>query len=322
MHDHAHDHEPHRANDHELVHTHGPHVDREAHFHGDALEALRRNERRTWWVVAITSVTMLVELAAGWLTGSMALLADGWHMASHAGALGLSGVAYWYARTRAREERFAFGTGKVYALAGFASAVALAIVALLMAVESIARLVVPTVVRFDEALPVAVIGFAVNLVSARLLHASHHDHDGAHGDHNLRAAYLHVLADALTSVLAIAALLAGRFLEWTRLDPLMGVVGGVIILRWAWGLSRSAGVQLLDIAPEGTTESDVRHALEHAGAVQVLDVRVWRTAPGCLACLAVIETRAAETSDRYRAAVLERVRLAHFVLETRETRPR
>ena len=207
---------------------------------------------------------MLAELAVGFWSGSLALLADGFHMATHAGALGLTAAAYWFARTRAQDEAFTFGTGKVYALAGYTSAVVLAIVALWMGYESVSRLLSPVTIRFDEALPIAVLGLVVNLVSAKLLHHGHdHGHEGAHGhdhdhgpghdhahahdhdhahdhghehakpaaahDHNLRAAYFHVLADALTSVLAIGALLAGRYLGITFLDPLMGLLGGAVI---------------------------------------------------------------------------------------------
>ncbi len=287
------------------------------HDHDHHHDPLRGNERRTWWVVGLTAATMVVELVAGWLTGSMALLADGWHMASHAGALGLAGVAYWYARTRAHQERFTFGTGKVYALAGFASAIALALVALLMMVESVRRLVVPLEVRFDEALPVAVIGLVVNLLSAWLLGADHGDHGHAHGDHNLRAAYLHVVADALTSVLAIAALLAGQYLQWTKLDPIMGLVGGAIILRWAWGLVRGAGGNLLDVVPKGGHASEVREALESGGATRVVDLRLWQVAPSAYACVAIVETSEPGALSVLRARVEAKVPLAHLVIEVR-----
>jgi cation diffusion facilitator family transporter len=205
----------------------------------------------------------------------MALTADGWHMATHAGALGMSAMAYWFARTRARASSFTFGTGKVYALAGYTSAVVLGLVAVLMLVESVRRLAHPLPIRFGEALPVAVVGLLVNLVSVVLLdaddHHGHHDeHDHAHGhghgghDHNLRAAYFHVLADAFTSVLAIAALVAGRYAGWTFLDPMMGIVGGLVILKWGVGLCRESAKPLLDVLPSAELADEIRRAVERS----------------------------------------------------------
>ena len=206
--------------------------------HDTSLSA-HHQERRTKWVVLVTALMMLVELTVGKLTGSMALTADGWHMATHVGALGLSAAAYWFARTRTGHRAFSFGTGKVYALAGYTSAVSLALIAVAVGFESLSRLVQPVPIQFREALPVAVVGLLVNLLSVKLLehdhdHASHHGGASHHPhDHNLRAAYIHLVADAMTSVLAITALLSGRYLGWTRLDPMMGLVGTVVILNWA-----------------------------------------------------------------------------------------
>ena len=201
------------------------------------------NEQRTRIVVLITAVMMVVELVVGYWTNSMALTADGWHMATHAGALGLALVGYWYARSRDGDARFNFGTGKVFSLTAFASAIVLGIVAIDILVESGTRLLMPLEIDFNEALPVAVLGLLINVVCALILqggdgnhHGHSHGHSHGHGharDENLRAAYLHVLADALTSLCAIVALLAGRHLGWTFLDPLMGVVGGLVITRWA-----------------------------------------------------------------------------------------
>jgi cation diffusion facilitator family transporter len=223
------------------MHDHSIDEFRHDHDHSGSTE---HHEARTRWVVVITAVMMVAELVIGTLTNSMALTADGWHMATHPGALGLSATAYWFARTRARESSFTFGTGKVYALAGYTSAVVLGLVAVLMVVESCRRLAHPLPIHFKEALPVAILGLLVNLASVKLLDADDHDdHDdheghghghGGHGgqDHNLRAAYFHVLADAFTSVLAIGALVGGRYAGWTFLDPVMGIVGGLVILRW------------------------------------------------------------------------------------------
>ena len=238
-----------------------------------------RNERRTWAVIALTATMMVAEISAGTIYGSMALLADGWHMSTHASALLITALAYRFARKHARNPRFTFGTGKLGDLAAFGSATVLAIVALLIGWESLVRLRSPVPISFDEAILVAVIGLLVNLVSAWLLkddhshhhgHSHHHAHDHGHGhghidhdhddgaaatragdrDNNLRAAYLHVLADALTSVLAIAALLAGRSYGWVWLDPVIGIVGALVILSWSWGLLRDSGSVLMDYLPD------------------------------------------------------------------------
>jgi cation diffusion facilitator family transporter len=234
-----------------------------------------RNERRTWTVIALTAVMMVGEIIAGALFGSMALLADGFHMATHAGALTIAAVAYLYARRHAHDERFTFGTGKLGELAGYSSAVILAVVALLIGFESVMRLTAPIAIRFNEAIAVAVLGLIVNLASAWLLHRGDHEQGGHHGhghqddhasghalghqDHNLRAAYFHVLTDALTSVLAIIGLLAGRFNGWIWMDPLMGIVGGLLIARWSWGLLRGAGAVLLDTSPDEALSVRIRH---------------------------------------------------------------
>jgi cation diffusion facilitator family transporter len=248
-----------------------------------------RNAARTRWVVALTAVMMVAEIIAGYATGSMALLADGFHMATHAGALGVAALAYSYARKHCDDPRFSFGTGKVGDLAGFASALILALFAIGIAAESVKRLFAPEAVDFADATLVAVIGLAVNLVSAWLLFDKHHhgygghDHDHHHHhDNNLRAAYLHVLADALTSVLAIAALLAGRWLGWVWLDPVIGIVGAAVIARWSWGLMRETAGVLLDTTDMRMADK-VRALVEpHA---RILDLHVWRLGPGALAVI-------------------------------------
>ncbi|MGN7930882.1 CDF family Co(II)/Ni(II) efflux transporter DmeF [Sphingopyxis sp. 22461] len=249
------------------------------------------NARRTLWVVAITAVMMVGEIAAGLAFNSMALLADGFHMATHAGALGIAAIAYAYAKRHAHGRRYSFGTGKVGDLAGFASALVLGIVALGIAFESAMRLVDPSSVAFTEATIIAVIGLGANIVSALLLgHGHDHDHGHHHGedhhhdhtherDNNLRSAYLHVVADALTSVLAIAALLGGRYLGWVWLDPLMGIVGSVVIAVWAWSLMRDTGAVLLD-ATDAAIEAEIRDLVEGPGDAKITDLHVWRVGPG------------------------------------------
>ena len=248
-----------------------------------------RNARRTRWVVALTAVMMTAEIVAGYATGSMALLADGFHMATHAGALGVAALAYGYARRHCDDPRYSFGTGKVGDLAGFASALVLALFSIGIAAESVKRLFAPETVDFGDATLVAVIGLAVNLVSAMLLfdkhhhgatgHAHGHDH---HHDNNLRAAYLHVLADALTSVLAIAALLAGRYLGWVWLDPSIGIIGAAVIAHWSWGLMKDTAGVLLD-RTDMAMAAKVR-ALVEPGA-RILDLHVWRLGPGAMAVI-------------------------------------
>ena len=205
-----------------------------------------RNEKNTTWVVILTVSMMALEISAGAIFGSLALLADGWHMGTHAAALGITLIAYIFARRLAQDRRYSFGTGKMGVLAGFSSAIVLLIVALLMAFEAVQRLITPHPIQYNEAILVAVVGLSVNLVSAFLLKDhDHHDHEshdhGHHEDHNLKAAYLHVLADALTSVLAIIALLTGKVFGWNWMDSLMGIVGALVITRWSLGLMRETG---------------------------------------------------------------------------------
>lgn len=277
--------------------NHDQHDHKVYHSHDYLGAGHDENARRTVWVVWLTAVMMVGEIFAGYVTGSMALLADGFHMATHAGALGIAVIAYRYAKAHVTNPRYTFGTGKVGDLAGFASAVALAIFALGIAYESVARLIQPIKVEFADATLVAVIGLAVNIVSAFLLmggsghnHAGHHhghshdDHDHmdkAHGhstDNNMRAAYMHVLADALTSVMAIVALLAGRYLGWIWLDPVIGLVGAIVIVRWSWTLMRDTADTLLDTAEPGLA-ARIRTAVESAGDAKVTDLHVWRIGP-------------------------------------------
>jgi cation diffusion facilitator family transporter len=246
------------------------------------------NERRTWFVVAITAIMMVGEIAAGSYFGSMALLADGWHMATHAAALGIAAIAYMFARQHAGNSRFAFGTGKFGDLAAFSSAIILAMIAVQIAYESAVRLVHPVPIAYGEAILVAVLGLGVNLVSAWLLKDTHdHDHHGdghshghhQHHDNNLRAAYVHVLADAATSILAILALVAAMLAQWVWADPAVGIVGSLVIASWAYGLIRDSGAVLLDVSADKTIETVIRDRLETKGD-RVTDLHLWQVGPG------------------------------------------
>jgi len=243
-----------------------------------------RNERRTWFVVALTAVMMVGEIAAGSLFGSMALLADGWHMATHAAALGIAAVAYLFARQHARNSRFAFGTGKFGDLAAFSSAIILAMIAVQVAWESAVRLIHPVPIAYGEAILVAALGLVVNLVSAWLLRDTHdhhhgHSHGHRHHDNNLRAAYVHVLADAATSVLAIAALVAAMAAQWVWADPAVGIIGSLVIASWAYGLIRDSGAVLLDVSADKKLEGVIRDRLETKGD-KVTDLHLWQVGPG------------------------------------------
>src|SRR3982074_3479025 len=247
------------------MHTHS--IDRWAHDHVFLGVDHDRHERRTWLVVILTATMMVAEIIGGNMFGSMAVVADGWHMSTHATALTIAALSYRFARQHAHDPRFSFGTGKLGELAGFASAIILVIVALFIGYESVTRLLPPVPIRFGEATIVAVISLAVNLLSAWLLfdddhHHGAHDAEHAHKhDTNIRAAYLHVLADALTSVLAILALLGGRFFNWVWLAPIMGIVGALFIAHWSRGLIVSAGAVLLDTVPSQKLATAIRERL-------------------------------------------------------------
>ena len=281
------------------------------------------NERRTWLVVALTAAMMVVEIVGGTIYGSMALVADGWHMSTHAGALGIAAFAYRYARGHARDARFSFGTGKVGELAGYSSALLLAVISLLIGYQSVSRLFSPVTISFDEATVIAAIGLGVNLASAWLLNEQHahehdhdHDHDHAHHhhDHNLRAAYLHVLADALTSVLAIAALLTGRFFGWTWMDPVMGIVGALVIANWSLRLLRNAGAVLLDTVVDPQLAARIRAKLE-IGGDRIADLHLWRVGPGHAALIASIVSDEPQSPESYKARLADLEGLSHITIE-------
>jgi cation diffusion facilitator family transporter len=267
-------------------HGHSHSLDQWTHDHVFLGPKHADNERRTWFVVGLTIVMMVGEIAAGSLFGSMALLADGWHMATHAAALGIAATAYLFARQHARNSRFAFGTGKFGDLAAFSSAIILLIIAVQIAYESAVRLVYPVPIVYGEAIAVAALGLGVNLVSAWMLRDSHdHHHGHAHDDHdhhhdnNLRAAYVHVLADAATSVLAIAALVTAMYSHWVWTDPLVGIIGSLVIASWAYGLLRDCGAVLLDVSADKDLEAVIRDRLETKGD-RVTDLHLWQVGPG------------------------------------------
>jgi cation diffusion facilitator family transporter len=302
------------------MHTHS--LEPWTHAHLFLGEKHDQNERRTWFVVGLTAVMMVVEIAGGTIYGSMAVVADGWHMSTHAAALGIAALAYRFARSHAHDPRFAFGTGKLGELAGFSSAIILALIALLIGYQSADRLLNPVAISFNQALLIAVVGLGVNLLSARVLgdEHDHHDHDDDHGhhshthDHNLRAAYVHVLADAMTSVLAIAALLAGRFYGWVWMDPLMGIVGACVIAVWSWGLIRSSGAVLLDTVPDVRLAKLVRERIE-TGTDRVSDLHLWRVGPGHAAVIAAVVSDEPQPPSIYKARLEGLAGLSHVTIE-------
>lgn len=269
-------------------------------------DEIESNEKRTLWVVLLTATMMIAEIIAGYATGSMALLADGYHMASHAGALGIAYLVYRLARSDRFEGKLNFGTGKLLSLGGYSSAIGLGLIAIWMAVESILRLINPVSIKFNEAIAIAVIGLLVNIASAALLglrghhgheHADHHHHH-VH-DHNHKSALVHVLADALTSVAAIIALIVGKYYSAVWLDPAMGIVGAAVILRWAYSLCRDTAWELLDGYAKGISLQTVKRDIERDGH-KVLDLHAWNCGPSNLVCtLSVIPGNEREDYKSY-----------------------
>jgi cation diffusion facilitator family transporter len=281
-----------------------------------------RNERRTWMVVALTALMMIAEIAAGSLFGSMALLADGWHMATHAAALGIAAVAYLFARRHARNASFTFGTGKFGDLAAFSSAIILAMIAVQIAFESAVRLVHPVPIAYGEAIAVAALGLGVNLASAWLLRDTHdhhhHDHGHSHGhrhrDNNLRAAYVHVLADAGTSVLAILALVIAMVAQWVWADPAVGIIGSLVITGWAYGLIRDSGRVLLDASVDKRLEGVIRDRLETKGD-RVTDLHLWQVGPGHRAAVISVVTDHPQPPTAYKRRLAGLRGLSHVTVE-------
>ena len=299
-----------------------------------------QNERRTWMVIALCTLMMIAEIVGGLLFGSIALVADGLHMSTHAGALLLAAIAYTYARKRAGDVNFTFGTGKFGDLAGFTSAIILAMIALLIAYESVSRLFAPVTIHFAEAIPIACLGLAVNIASAWLLSGGEHHHGHHHGhahdghdhdeavvfvehehayesaarDNNMRAAIIHVMADAAVSVLVITGLLLARFFGWLWMDPLAGIIGAAVIASWSYGLIRDTGAILLDMNPDPRMANSLRQAVESEGD-QLADLHLWRLGPGHLGAIISVITARARDSDYYRARLARFRSLSHLTVE-------
>jgi cation diffusion facilitator family transporter len=302
-----------------------------------------RNERKTWGVIALCSAMMVLEIGGGSIFGSLALVADGLHMSTHATALAIAALAYTYARRRAADPRFTFGTGKFGDLAGFTSAIILAMIALLIGYEAVSRLLAPIHIDFDQAIPIAVLGLLVNIASAWLLrgghrhghgHAHSHDHDRDHHDHqrhrhhdqgtagaasrdnNMRAAFLHVAADAAVSVLAIVGLSMGKFFGWVWMDPVMGIVGALVIGNWSYGLVRDTGSILLDMSTDQKIADRIRTAIETDGD-RLADLHLWRLGPGHLGAILSVVTTEPRNAEFYHARLGEVGRFSHVTIEVR-----
>jgi len=296
-----------------------------SHNHVFDQDQQRAGERRTLLIVVITAIMMVVEIAAGLIYGSMALLADGLHMGSHAAALGIAVFAYIVSRRMAADRRFSFGVGKINSLAGFASAVMLLGFALVMVIESTDRLINPLTIAFDQALIVAVVGLIVNGVSAWVLISTPHEHGHSHGhdhhkhhdhhDHNLRAAYLHVLADAVTSLLAIAALLAGKYIGAMWLDPVMGIVGAILVARWSYGLIRDTSKVLLDRQVEDDHVAGLRESIEEQSNDHVADLHVWSIGHGIYAAEIAIVSDDPKSPDQYKSLIPTNLKIVHATVE-------
>jgi cation diffusion facilitator family transporter len=311
-----------------------------SHSHVFLGEGHDKNERRTWAVIVLCAVMMVAEIVGGLLFGSIALVADGLHMSTHASALLLAALAYRYARRHAEDPRFSFGTGKLGDLAGFSSAIVLAMIAVLIGYEAIARLIAPVPIGFNEAIPIAVLGLIVNIVSALLLgggshdhahsddhsrshehshdHSHAHAHGKAHRDNNMRAAVIHVLADAIVSVLVIAGLLLGRTFGWLFMDPLAGLVGAAVIASWSYGLIRDTGAILLDMNPDRGMAERVRATIERDGD-RLEDLHLWRLGPGHLGAILSVVTTKPRDAGHYRRLLRHFRNLSHVTVEVQQT---
>ncbi len=300
------------------MHTHDQGGWRHEHVFGQ--DQRKPGERRTLMVVLLTAVMMVIEITSGVIYGSMALLADGLHMASHATALGIAVFAYVIARRLAADQRFSFGVGKINSLAGFASAVLLLGFAVVMATESVDRLISPVDISFDQALVVAVVGLVVNGFSAWLLSSTPHSHGDDHGhdhhhDHNLRGAYLHVLADALTSILAIVALLAGKFWGANWLDPAMGIVGAALVASWSVGLIRQSSRVLLDWQADEDTTTALRAAIEHGTTDRITDLHLWSIGHGIYSVEMAVVTHEPRPPEHYKSLIGKALNIVHSTIE-------
>ncbi len=294
------------------------------HDHTFGQDRVRVGERRTLIVISITATMMVIEIISGMLFGSMALLADGLHMGSHTAALGITAFAYYYARKHANDKRFSFGTGKLYSLAGFTSSILLALFALLMAWESTNRFFNPVQIIFDQAIVVAFMGLIVNGVSVFILGDRHSresnietegSHSHGHSDHNLRAAHLHVLADALTSLFAIFALIAGKFFGLVWMDPAMGIVGAILVARWSWGLLRETTFVLLDRQASSDIQNTIIEAIEATDGNQITDLHVWSIGPNIYSANISIVTDRPKSPEYYKSLIPNHLSLAHMTVE-------
>jgi cation diffusion facilitator family transporter len=286
-------------------------------------------ENSTRVVAAITAAMMVVEILAGWLLNSMALLADGWHMSSHTLAIGLSALAYAQARRRAADGRFAFGTWKIEVLAGYTSAVLLMVIAAIMVWGSIGNLLAPKTIRFTQAIPIALVGLTVNIVCALILGKAHHGHshdhdhgqgDESHHDLNLKSAYIHVAVDAATSVLAVLALTGGLYLGWVWLDPVMGIVGAGVVSLWAWGLIRETGKVLLDREMDRPVVAEIREVIEQhpewSQSTRISDLHVWRVGKENYSCvLSLVTDDKSMTPQAVKAALARHEEISHITVE-------
>jgi cation diffusion facilitator family transporter len=301
------------------MHTHS--IDQFRHSHVFLGDAHEHNERKTWAVIAICAAMMAAEIVGGFWFGSVALIADGLHMSTHAGALLIAALAYTYSRRYANDGRFAFGTGKLGDLAAFTSAIALAMIAMLIGYESVDRFFNPVSIAFNQAIPIAAVGLGVNLLSAFLLrddnehhHAHAHEHSHVHRDHNLRAAFVHVMADAAVSVLVIIGLIAARQFGWVWMDPLMGLIATIVILSWSWTLIRSAGAILIDVCPDPALSRKIKLLLEQ-GSDRVSDLHLWRVGPGHLAAVISLVTDEPRPPGIYKRRLSGLAGLSHVTIE-------
>jgi cation diffusion facilitator family transporter len=301
---------------------HAQSIEQWTHEHVFLGQDHRRNERRTQIVIVLCGAMMVAEIVGGILFRSMALVADGLHMSTHAAALLIAALAYTFARRRAHDARFTFGTGKFGDLAGFTSAIVLAMIALLIGWESVGRLLHPVSIAFDEAIPIAVLGLGVNLVSALLLRDEHDHRPEAAGDHhdhyhhdlNLRAAYIHVLADAAVSILAVIGLVTAREFGWLWMDAAMGIIGALVIANWSWGLVRAAGAVLIDSQSNADLALQIRDRLEH-GSDRVADLHLWRIGPGHNAVVATLVSHQPEAPNAYKKRLATIPGLSHVTIE-------
>jgi cation diffusion facilitator family transporter len=327
------------------VHNRDAGFPRPAHGHVFLGERHAANERRTWAAISLTLIMMVAEIIGGTLFGSLAVVADGFHMATHALALLIAALAYTYARRHAHDARFVFGTGKLGDLAGYTSAIVLAIIALIIGYEAAMRLLAPVTIQFNEAILVASGGLAVNALTAWLLsggadhrhhehrhEARHHHHEGhdaqARGrgsaasatmrDHNMRAAFVHVAADAAVSILAIFGLLLGRLLGWVFMDPVMGIIGALVIANWAYGLLRDPGGVLLDMSADNATAAELRQMIEGDGD-HLADLHVWRLGPGHLGAIVSILTAEPRDVNYYRSRLRRLPMLSHLTIEVQSS---